>query len=440
MRRRNFIQAASMALTCGSVLPGLAKEKSKPNIVMIVADDLGYGEPGYMGSKDFPTPNIDSIANNGIALTSGYVSAPVCGPSRAGFHTGRYQQRFGHEGNVGGKGDTNGTPIDQLMVGDALKKLGYTTGLVGKFHDGKHNKFWPHNRGFDEFFGFNNGAMAYWVDGKEDRIFRNGKSVNEAEYLTDAFGREAVSFIERHKSKPFFLEIAFNSVHAPMTAKDEDLEAFKHLDEKRRKLVAMGHCMDTNIGKVLDALRKYNLEENTLIVFFSDNGGKTLHTGNNGMLRGEKGGTFEGGIRVPFCAQWKNIIPAGQTSDVPVISLDWFPTFVHAGGGKVDPKWHLDGKNILPLLAGRTTEPPHETLFWRYGDRWAIRHKNWKLVRNGAKDELGLFDLENDISEKNNLADKHPERVRDLRKKWDSMSEEIGPAAWGRYKGKTDRI
>jgi arylsulfatase A-like enzyme len=408
---------------------------------MIVADDLGYGDTGYMGSPDFPTPNIDSIANSGIAMTCGYVSAPVCGPSRAGFHTGRYQQRFGHEGNVGGKGDTNGTPVKELMIGDALKKLGYTTGLIGKFHDGKNKKFWPHNRGFDEFFGFNNGAMAYWIKGGKKQIFRNDTWIkNEPAYLTDAFGREAVSFIERYKNKPFFLEIAFNSVHAPMTAKEEDLEQFKHLDEKRRKLVAMGHCMDVNIGKVLDALRRHDLEENTLIVFFSDNGGKTLHTGSNGKLRGEKGGTFEGGIRVPFCAQWKGVIPAGQTSDVPIISLDLFPTFVHAAGGKVDPKWKLDGKDILPLLTGRTQEPPHDTFFWRYGDKWAIRHKNWKLVRNGAKAELGLFDLEADPYEKENQADKYPERTRDLRKKWDTMSEKIGPPAWGRFKGKTDRI
>jgi len=439
MKRRNFFQAVTA--TMGLAVSGFAKTGRKPNIVMIVADDLGYGETGFMGSTDFPTPNIDSIAKNGITLTCGYVSAPVCGPSRAGYHTGRYQQRFGHEGNVGGKGDQNGTPTDILMIGEYLQKQGYATGLVGKYHDGKHQKFWPHNRGFDEFFGFNNGAMAYWIKDGTEKIFRNGTPVeSEPEYLTDAFGREAVAFIERHKDKPFFLELAFNSVHAPMTAKDGDLATFQHLDEKRRKLVAMGHCMDVNIGKVLDTLRKHGLEEDTLIVFFSDNGGKLEHTGNNGMLRGTKGDTYEGGIRVPFCAQWKRRIPAGQTCDVPIISLDLFPTFVHATGGKVDPKWQFDGKNILPLLEGKTREPPHETFFWRYSDRWAIRQKKWKLLRSGAKGDLGLFDLEADPSEKNNLAEKYPERARDLRKKWDSMSKEIGPPAWGRFEGKTDRI
>ena len=421
-------------------MSGFAKSYQKPNIVMIVADDLGYGEPGYMGSIDHPTPNIDSIAQNGIAMTCGYVSAPVCGPSRAGYHTGCYQQRFGHEGNVGGDDPKNGTPVNQIMIGEALQKLGYKTGLVGKYHDGKNKKYWPHNRGFNEFFGFNNGAMAYRVDGMSNRIFRDGDSVNESEYLTDAFGREAVSFIERHKNTPFFLELAFNSVHAPMTAKDEDLKKFQHLDEKRRKLVAMGHCMDVNVGKVLDTLRKHGLEENTLIVFFSDNGGKIEHSGKNGMLRGEKGQTYEGGIRVPFCAQWKRVIPAGQTCDIPVISLDLFPTFVHSAGGKVSKHWKLDGKNILPLLAGKSTEPPHETFFWRYSDRWAIRNKNWKLLRTGTKGELGLFDLKDDPYEKSNLANKYPERVRDLRKQWETMSHEIGPSAWGRFKGKTNRI
>lgn len=422
-------------------MAGIGYAASKPNIVLIVADDLGYGEPGYMGSTDHPTPNIDSIAKNGIALTSGYSSCPVCGPSRAGFHTGRYQQRFGHEGNVGGIDPKNGTPVDELMIGDALKKLGYTTGLVGKFHDGKAKKYWPHNRGFDEFYGFNNGAMAYWIKGEKEQIFRNDEWIkDEPDYLTDAFGREAVAFIERHKDKPFFLELAFNAVHAPMSAKVEDLEKFRHLDEKRRKLVAMGHCMDENIGKVLDALRKHNLYNNTLIVFLSDNGGKLEHTGNNGILNGEKGGTFEGGIRVPFCAQWNGVIPAGQTCDIPVISLDLFPTFVHAAGGTVSNDWNLDGKNILPVLTGKTREPPHETLFWRYGDRWAIRHKDWKLMRDGANAELGMFNLKDDPSETKNLAEKYPERARDLRKKWDAMSKELGPAAWGRFEGSTDRI
>lgn len=433
------IRSLLLAAAVGSGTLSFAAEK--PNIILIVADDLGYGEPGYMGSTDLPTPNIDSIAQNGIALTSGYSSCPVCGPSRAGLHTGRYQQRFGHEGNVGGKGETNGTPVDELMIGDALKKLGYTTGLVGKFHDGKADKFRPHNRGFDEFYGFNNGAMAYRIKGDKKQIFRNDEWItNEPDYLTDAFGREAVAFIERHKDKPFFLEIAFNAVHAPMSAKEEDLRKFQHLEEKRRKLVAMGHCMDENIGKVLTALRKHGLYDNTLIVFISDNGGKIEHTGNNGILRGEKGGTFEGGIRIPFCAQWNGVIPAGQTSDVPVISLDLFPTFIHAAGGKVSNDWNLDGESILPLLAGRTAEPPHETLFWRYGDKWAIRHGDWKLMRSGEKAELGLFNLKADPAEKTNLADQYPERASNLRKKWDAMSRELGPPAWGKYKGRTDRI
>ncbi|MBK1790887.1 sulfatase-like hydrolase/transferase [Persicirhabdus sediminis] len=433
--------ATALAL---SSLPVLSASTSaaaeKPNFIWIVADDLGYGDTGFNGSTEIPTPNIDRIANDGVNMTCAYVSAPVCGPSRAGYHTGRYQQSFGHEGNVGGSDKNNGTPTDVIMIQEYLQTLGYHTGLMGKWHDGKAQKFFPYNRGFDEFFGFNNGASSYWIKNNPKKmLLRNDQPVeSENEYLTDAIGREAVDFINRNHDKPFFLEVAFNAPHAPMSAKDEDLELFKDLGH-RQTIAAMIHCMDVNIGKILDALETHNIADNTMVVVFSDNGGKLEHGGTNGHLRGEKAGTYEGGMRVPFAAKLTGTIPAGSKSDVPIISLDLFPTIALLAGGEIKDEWKLDGKNIIDVLSSKSQKPPHQTFFWRYGPSWAIRHGDMKLVRALTGEPIGLFNLAKDPSEKNNLIEQNPEVAETLRKQWNDTSREIGPPAWGRFKGKIER-
>src|SRR6266542_3179487 len=281
----------------------------KPNILVIVADDLGYADIGVNGCQDVPTPQIDSIAKNGVRFTNGYVSGPYCSPTRAALMTGRYQQRFGHEFNPGPAGNADpefGLPLTETPLPQRLKDLGYATGMVGKWHLGYEPKFHPLKRGFDEYFGFLGGAHSYIDNGdSRNQILRGMEPVKEVSYLTDMFGDEAVAFIERQKDKPWFLYLAFNADHAPMHAKEQYLAKFAHIkDPLRQKFAAMHAALDDNIGRVLDGLRKHKLEENTLIFFVSDNGGPTNNNGSrNTPLRGFKAQTWEGGIRVPFLAQ-----------------------------------------------------------------------------------------------------------------------------------------
>src|SRR5688572_25228765 len=271
-----------------------AQEK-RPNIILIVGDDMGYADIGVHGCRDIPTPHIDALAAAGVRCTSGYVSGPYCSPTRAGLLTGRYQTRFGHEFNPGGAAGM-GLPVTETTIADRLKATGYATGLVGKWHLGGAEKYQPQQRGFDEFFGFLGGAHSYFPDkGKKDgTILRGTKDANETEYLTDAFGREAVAFVEKNKSKPFFLYLAFNAVHTPMHATDARLKKFEDIkDNARRTYAAMMFAMDEAIGKLLAKLKDEKLVENTLIVFHSDNGGPTMqgttvNASVNAPLRGSK--------------------------------------------------------------------------------------------------------------------------------------------------------
>ncbi len=436
LTRRQFLQvvgAGSAALALGSEL--IAAQRRKPNIVVILADDLGYGGVGVQGCKDIPTPHIDSIASNGVRFTNGYVSCPVCSPTRAGLMTGRYQQRYGHEVNPGPPNtaaENFGLPLSETTIASRLKAAGYTTGIVGKWHLGYKPEFHPNKRGFDEFFGFLAGAHDYFVakDPKVGPILRGAEEVDEKEYLTDAFGREAVSFIERHKDKPFFLYLSFNAVHSPLQASKKYLDRFSGIaEEKRRTHAAMLSAMDDQIGNVLNALAKHGLEEDTLVIFLSDNGGPTQgNTSSNYPLRGFKGDVYEGGIRVPFMMQWKDRLPKGLVSDTPVIALDIAPTALAAAGIKArDAK--LDGRNLLPHLINKMSLP-REALYWRYGGQSAIRKDNWKLVKR-PKSGTELFDLSADVAEQTNLASSKPEKVKeleDLLAKWDSQ---MVPPLWG---------
>src|SRR5262245_6447241 len=329
---------AALSIVLLPSFAALAADAKKPNILIILADDLGYADVGFHGCKDIPTPNIDSIARNGVRCTNGYVSGPYCSPTRAGLLTGRYQQRFGHEFNPGG--GTAGMPVDQVTLADRLKKAGYATGLVGKWHLGSAPQFHPQKRGFDEYFGFLGGQHAYFPEkgNKADPILRGTEPVDEQEYLTDAIARESVAFIERHKKEPFFLYMAFNAVHTPMHATDKYLKRVANIsDVKRHIYAAMLSAADDAVGAVLAKLKEAGLEENTLIFFFSDNGGPTMkgttiNGSRNEPLRGSKRQTLEGGIRVPFAVQWKGKLPAGKVYDKPVIQLDIQPTALAAAG------------------------------------------------------------------------------------------------------------
>ncbi len=421
----------------------------RPNILIILADDLGYADVGFQGCRDIPTPHIDSLAKNGIRCTNGYVSGPYCSPTRAGLMTGRYQTRFGHEFNPG-NGPQAGLPLSETTIADRLKAAGYVTGWVGKWHLGSAAKFHPHRRGFDETFGFLGGAHAYFP-GRGAPIYRGSEVVGEKKYLTDAFAREAVAFIDRHRSQPFFLYLAFNAVHTPMQATDDRLQKFPAIaDKTRRTYDAMTLAMDEAVGRVLDKLRSAGLEEETLIFFFSDNGGPTMqgttiNGSRNTPLRGSKRTTLEGGIRVPFAVQWKGKLPAGKVYERPLIQLDILPTALAAAGAEVKPEWQLDGVNLLPYLTGKNQAAPHETLYWRLGEQMAIRHGDWKLVRydsavdSGAKSignksvvtPLRLYNLAQDIGEKNDRSTQEPAKLKELEALWQRWSAQQARPLWG---------
>lgn len=417
--------------------------KDKPNVILIVADDLGYGELGCYGGKEIPTPNIDSIAKNGVRLTDGYVSCPVCAPTRAGLMTGRYGPRFGFEFNPGPQQQASsefGLPKSEKTIAERLKALGYATGMVGKWHLGYDKALTPPNRGFDSFFGFLGGAHAYQGNRRGGSILRGGERVSEPMYLTYALGREATGFIDANKNRPFFLYLPFNAVHAPLQAParlEDRMKPYK--DAKRRTFAGMLMAMDDVVGDVLSALKKAALDKDTIIVFIADNGGPTPQTtSSNVPLRGFKAQTWEGGIRIPYMFQWPGHLPAGGTYSRPAISLDITPTILAAIGSPVPRSEKLDGVNLLPYLSAQKKGLPHEALYWRYGPQSAIRMGDWKLVTaNGASD--GLFNLKDDISEKNDLSQREPGRVKALKSAWEKWSGQLMRAKWGgRGKDKED--
>ena len=331
-------------------------------------------------------------------------------------------------------------PLEIKTMGDYFRQIGYRTGMIGKWHDGDDYKFWPHNRGFDETFAFNNGAANYFIGEQNGThrevwgsIHRDGKRLSKVgPYLTDEFGDEAVAFVERNQGRPYLLYLAFNAVHGPMQATEEDLQRFNAVkDPNRRKLAAMLRAMDRAIGKLLAALRETDQYERTLVIFTSDNGGKPKGNASlNGPLRGEKGTTFEGGIRVPFAIQWPAAIQAGRRLDDPVHAIDLLPTVLAAAGRESKPEDNFDGVDLLPLLQGKIQQLPDRYLYWRLNTRTAIRNRTWKLIQ-GERDRPMLFKLAEDVSESKDLSQSHPERVVELQRlqtAWDAANE---PSRWG---------
>jgi len=410
----------------------VAAEPRKPNVIVLLSDDVGYGEFGFQGGKDIPTPNIDSIAKNGVRFTSGYVAATYCSPCRAGLLTGKYPTRFGHEWNEGPPatpGTEFGLPLDQITIAQRLKAQGYSTYCVGKWHLGKGPKYIATARGFDEFYG----TVANTPYLKPPNFIDTRKSndvtpvKDEDFYTTDAYADRAVDIIGKNKDTPFFLYLPFNAQHAPLQAPKKYLDRFPDIkDEKRQLFAAMMSGMDDAVGRVLAKVKEIGQEENTLIVFFSDNGGPTVQTtSKNGPLRGFKATTLEGGTRVPFCMQWKGKIKPGSTFDHPIQNLDILPTALVAAGGKVDPEWKLDGVDLMPYLTGANPAAPHEALYWRFGEQWAIRKGDYKLCVNridGVKTAPGLYNLKEDIGEAKNLASAMPDKVKELQADWDKWS------------------
>lgn len=419
-----------MLLVCSALVASAA---DKPNLLILYADDLGWGELGCQGCKDIPTPHIDSIAKNGVRFTQGYVAATYCSPSRAGLLTGRYPTRFGHEFNS--THNAVGLSAKETTLADRLKAEGYATAAIGKWHLGHQPANLPTKRGFDEFFGtLANTPFFHPTNFVDTRVSNEVQKVEDDKfYTTDAYAERAVDWLDKNKTKPWFLYLPFNAQHAPLQAPQKYLDRFPNItDEKRKIFAAMMAAMDDAVGKVLDKVRELKQEENTLVFFIGDNGGPTQSTtSNNGPLRGFKMTTFEGGPRVPFLAQWKGKFPAGKVYDSPVLNLDVLPTSLAAAGNPVADSAKLDGVNLLPYLTGENNARPHETLYWRFGPQWAVRHGDYKLVvARGGSGQPELYNLAADIGESKDLAKAQPEKVQQLQALYDAWNkEQANPSA-----------
>lgn len=416
----------------------------RPNILFILADDMGYGDLGCYGSTQVKTPTLDALAENGVRFTNGYVSASVCAPSRAGLLTGRYQERFGFEHNLDSphyiKPEKVGIPLDEILISDRLKKLGYRTGMIGKWHVGHHLKeHHPNARGFDYFFGMLGGGHSYWPTVKKNQLLINRDKITKVRtpYLTDWFSLEAEDFIDRNKKTPWFLYLSYNTPHTPMQAKEEDLAAYAHITPKRRQIYcAMQKSMDDNIAKIVQKLKDTQQLENTLVVFCSDNGGSvTASSAINAPLNGMKGSFLEGGLRVPMIMHWPKGLKAGKTYTKPVITLDFTPTFVGIAGGKIEEetigsgkrayKRKRDGVDLMPFLQTDSNKAPHKALYWRMALRGsAILSGNWKLIQTPHHPTM-LFDLSKDIAEQNNLASSMPDKVAELTNQYATWAESL---------------
>jgi len=456
-----------------------AEPPVRPNVVVLFADDLGYGELGCQGNPQIPTPHIDSIAEAGVRFTAGYVTASYCSPSRAGLMTGRFPSRFGYELNPIGAGNCDpavGLPASEATLARHLHNAGYTTALIGKWHLGGTAAYNPLRRGFDEFFGFlheghffvpppyrgattmlrrktlPDGRDGRWTDGNliysnhmgsdeppydaDNPILRGGQPVEEPEYLTRALTREAVDFIARNRRRPFFLYLAYNAVHSPLQAPNGTMGRAAHIEDVHRRIfAAMLIELDDSVGAVLEKLRSEGLEERTLVFFISDNGGPTRElTSSNLPLRGGKGDVYEGGIRVPFLLQWKGNLPAGAIYPHPVISLDVYATAAAVAAAPVPRNRPIDGVDLLPYLTGREGRP-HDVLFWRQGQRTALRAGDWKLLRNpgrGAGSGWQLYNLAEDLSESRDLAERQPDKLGEIKAIWEEMDGQMVAPAWGR--------
>ena len=424
--------------------PKKVTQKNHPNLIVIMTDDLGYVDVGFNGSVDIPTPNIDRIAQNGVKFTNGYTPYSVCSPSRAGFITGRYQQRFGYERNAQYRpNDPNmGLPQSEKTIPEVIAQVGYTSGVIGKWHLGAHISNHPLNRGFDFFYGHLGGGHRYFP---EELTIEDSYSINDEplsyrtwimrdhqpektdEYLTDEFSNEAVKFIEQNQKEPFFLYLAYNAPHGPLQATPKYLNRFDHIENKKRKTyAAMVSAVDDGVGRILDQLTVMGIEDNTIVFFLSDNGGPESKNGsNNGPLREGKSSIYEGGNRIPFAMQWIGEI-APMVYEYPISSLDILPTIAELTQATIVKDKPLDGVNIIPYLKGGNQVRPHRTLYVRKfdDDLYSVRDGDLKLVTKKKNSVKELYNLSEDLGEENDLANEFPEEVKrldSLRQNWDSQ-------------------
>lgn len=423
-------------------MPTLKEGGEKPNVIVVLLDDLGSTDVGFGGSQDIKTPNIDRIANEGMICNNAYISAPYSGPSRCGLNTGRYQQRFGAEGNTDNGVDAiamkQGVLESEVLLSDVLKEQGYATCAIGKWHLGDNPDLWPQKRGFDYFYGFVGGGHNFWgtnstKGGKAPYAYiqENGVEVKNTTYLTDDFTDKAVDFINKSSKEknPFYIYLAYNAPHAPLQAPQRYLDRTAHISNANRSVyAAMILAVDDGIGKIWQTLEQNKVDDNTMIIFLSDNGGVGINGQSmNYPRRAFKGNMFDGGIRTPFAIYWKGRLHAGTTYDETISSLDIFPTVATAAGFDVSKnKNPLDGVDLMPYLTGRNTAAPHDKLYWRVcgGMEYAMRQGDYKLVKTFYDDEYQLYNLVKDPIEMTNIAAENKELVAQMAadyKKWDAQ-------------------
>lgn len=427
------LQAALALIVMLAVAFPAMSAPDRANIIVILADDLGYADLGVQGGRDVATPNIDRLAAEGVRMTDFYANHPSCAPSRAALLSGRYQHRFGFENNPGPAQHNSpevGLPRDVGILPERLRAHGYATGMVGKWHIGFTPQNLPTARGFDVFYGFLDGAMAYTAGAGSGAkaMLRGTTPAPMPAHTTEAFADEAVAFVNTHRNQPFFLYAAFNAVHAPLQSTDPYLARFREVQTpQRRTYLAMLAALDDAVGRIVQAVDAAGLTRETLIVFTSDNGGPTWQTTSaNGPLNGVKGLTLEGGIRVPTILRWPGRLPQGQISSTPGTGFDITATALAAAGAPQTPD--LDGRDLAPLLTG-AMPAPDRTLYWRLGLQGALRDGDWKLVK--AEDRWWLFDLSRDVGERHDQAASEPERLERLKTDWLRWSTAMPDAKWG---------
>ena len=456
---------ASVAKTLGVDLKQRPQRRTdKPNVVIIIVDDMGYGDLGTYGGDDI-TPNMDNIAAGGVKFTSGYAASSICSPSRAGLMTGKQPNTLGYARNIIGDQyhHTVGLPLSEKTIADYFKKAGYVTGMIGKWHLGGTEGYLPHDRGFDEYLRrlyVPGSTEAYYMK----RPFKKSVAHNidqsllshmesctdDEKYLTDLQSLEATSFILRHKDEPFLLYFSTDAVHVPVQPRKESLmsrlayyrypDYARHVfDRKKRQYLRMLMQLDEAVGHVLGTIDSLGLSEDTMIWFFSDNGGSRLHA-NNGNLRGGKGAFYEGGLRVPFMVRWPGTIPPA-IYDWPITMLDVLPTSLAAiGAYPENNSFSLSGRNVLSHIIQKSTPPVHD-LYWRVQhkgdhinkDSVAVRRNDWKLIVHSNRSipwKSELYNLRQDLSEKNNLIEKEPEIFQSLKKKMTAWTATLPEALW----------
>lgn len=441
----------------GGVTAGTNSLKAdRPNILIVLCDDLGYADVGFNGSKDIRTPELDKLAKAGTKFSSAYVAHAFSGPSRAALMTGRYPHVIGAQYNLSDLSEDmrDGVPTSETFMSNVIQDAGYYTSAIGKWHLGYDHQFTPNERGFTDFYGFLGGGHKYFPEqykkeynqklaggAKKIHVYlipllHNKMVVDENEYLTDAFTRESIRAINESakQKKPFFMYLAYNAPHVPLEAKEDDMAQFPDIKDKdRRTYAAMVYSVDRGMGEIVKALKANKQYDNTLIVFLSDNGGNIQHGADNFPLKGTKGDTWEGGFRVPMFFHWPKKVPAGKTFDYPVTALDFYPTFARLAKAKIPVDKKLDGVDIFDAVI-KNKNPRADGMIYslRYRNGFSdvsARKDDWKIVR-AYRSEWKLFNITDDISEKNDLSKMHPDRLKQMVQETEKWSKTHVTPLW----------